>query len=483
MAQVGSKENPLERNEPMMIAKAFMEKVKVEGGVRGAALWLVGGTWLMWQGGGWEPRTGEQIERELWRWMDQLWYCTGGKETSFAKLVPKKGLVADVVAALAARCEAPWERTPVWVSGEKRPDPMECVAFQDVVLWVKGDGVEVVCERDETWLDVGGVPARWANRGEGCSRWMQALEEWSCGDEKWKELLQRFMGYCLMGKRGYAKWMLMQGKSRAGKGVIADVLKVLVGKGGWFETGMSELGGEFGLDGAECAKVLSLSEFHEAEPGLVSKVSRVLKNIVGEDGVTINAKYVRQTRRKVGAVPLIQANMMPRLPNESEGISSKMLVLPFTVGFRDTQGDRKPDYRLRERLKAEIAGIASWAICGAMALEKAEGLDWPEPEKGEVVRQGFRVKNNPLDAFLESRFAKDESGFVTADVLWREWLAWKKDNDVRLGMGRAYLPMRLEQESTWKIERMRRRAMKDGKPVQVRGLKGLGLLKVGEATL
>lgn len=483
MASIGTKENPLRHNEPMEIARAFILKTKEEGGAKGAALWLVGGTWLAWCGGVWEPRTQEQIERALWRWMDELWFCCGGKETSIQKLVPKKGVVADVMAALAAKCEAPWERTPVWVGVSGRPDPMECVAFEDVVLWVRPGAVEVVCARDETWLDVGGVPARWANREAGCPRWMQALEEWSCGDQKWKDLLQWFMGYCLLGKRGYAKWMLMQGKSRAGKGVIADVLKMLVGKGGWFETGMSELGGDFGLDGAECAKVLSLSEFHEAEPGLVSKVSRVLKNIVGEDGVTINAKYVRQTRRKVGAVPLIQANMMPRLPNESEGISSKMLVLPFTVGFRDAQGDRKPDYRLRERLKTEVAGIAAWAIAGAMALEQAEGLGWPEPDKGEMVRQGFRIKNNPLDAFLESKFAKDESGFVTADVLWREWLAWKKDNDVRVAMGRAFLPMRLEQESTWKVERMRKRVMRDGKPEQVRGLKGLGLLKVGEGML
>jgi putative DNA primase/helicase len=483
MASLGTKESPLRQNEPMEIARAFILKTKEEGGAKGPALWLVGGTWLAWCGGMWEPRTQEQIERALWRWMDELWFCCGGKETSIQKLVPKKGVVADVMAALAAKCEAPWERTPVWVGVTGRPDPMECVAFEDVVLWVRPGAVEVVCARDETWLDVGGVPARWANREEGCPRWMQALEEWSCGDQKWKDLLQWFMGYCLLGKRGYAKWMLMQGKSRAGKGVIADVLKMLVGKGGWFETGMSELGGDFGLDGAECAKVLSLSEFHEAEPGLVSKVSRVLKNIVGEDGVTINAKYVRQTRRKVGAVPLIQANMMPRLPNESEGISSKMLVLPFTVGFRDAQGDRKPDYRLRERLKAEVAGIAAWAIAGAMALEQAEGLGWPEPDKGEMVRQGFRIKNNPLDAFLESKFAKDESGFVTADVLWREWLAWKKDNDVRVAMGRAFLPMRLEQESTWKVERMRKRVMRDGKPEQVRGLKGLGLLKVGEGML
>jgi putative DNA primase/helicase len=472
MAGIGSVDRPLVSDEPMSVARAFVDDVGMVKGSR--ALWLVGGSWWVWSGGRWKVRTNEQMDRELWRWMDGRWYGVMGKDGSvLRKLVPRTSTVMDVMRALQAVCEARWERTPLWV-GVEGPDPRTCVAFEDVVVQVTKEGVKVVAERDEKWLDSMVVPVMWDEKAE-CPRWMQALDEWSRGDEKWKKLLQWWMGYCLMSKRSYAKWLLMQGKSRAGKGVIADVLRAMLGWESWFETGMGELGGEFGLDGIEYARVMSISEFHEVDSALGAKVTRVLKNIVGEDGVTVNAKYEKARRVKVGAAPMVQSNLMPKLPNEGGGIGTKMLVLPFTVSFREGDGTFLPDFGLRDKLRAEMAGIARWALQGAVELEAAGGLGWPEPDAAERIRTGFRIKNNPLDAFLEARFVRKEDGFVTSEALWGEWVKWKKENEVKMQIGRNFLALRLEEESTWKIERSRKRIVVDGEEQQVRGMRGLGI--------
>ena len=70
---------------------------------------------------------------------------------------------------------------------------------------------------------------------------------------------------------------------------------------------------------------------------------------------------------------------------------------------------------------------------------------------------------------------RKDDGFVTSEALWGEWVKWKKENEVKMQIGRNFLALRLEEESTWKIERSRKRIVVDGDEQQVRGMRGLGI--------
>ncbi len=472
MSGIGSTDRPFVNDEPLTLARGMADTWgKTENGKRG--LWRMPNGWWVWEGNKWKVKGTDKLEREVWRWLDGKWFVKREKEGQrvLEKVRVGRGLVSDVVAALDAVCEGLWEKLPTWDDGVG-PDAERCVGFEDVVLSVGGNGVEVVEKRTERWVDGVVVPVKWEEEAE-CPRWMQALEEWGNGDKEWGRLLQWCMGYSLLGWRGYAKWLLMQGKSRAGKGVIAHVWKKMLGGECWFETGMQDLANDFGLDGVEGARVLSISEFYEAETATSAKVSRVMKNVIGEDGVTVNVKYERQRRVKESPLVVVQSNMMPKLPNESEGISSKMLVLPFTVSFRDG-GERAPDFGLKAKLEKEMAGIAAWAVRGAVEMERKGGLGWPRPAVAAEVEKSFRIKNNPMDAFLEARFKLDPEGFVPSEMLWQEWRQWVDVNQVQMRVSRNYLGMRLESDSTWKLWRGRRKVGEE----QVRGVFGIALRKV-----
>ena len=97
-------------------------------------------------------------------------------------------------------------------------------------------------------------------------------------------------------------------------------------------TSLDDLAGDFGLDGLEHSRVLCISEVSELEGKSGERATRVLKNVLGEDPLTINAKFKRQMRNVlIGAAPMMQANEIPLLPNKGRGLSSKMLVLPFEI--------------------------------------------------------------------------------------------------------------------------------------------------------
>ena len=220
------------------------------------------------------------------------------------------------------------------------------------------------------------------------------------------------------------------------------------------------------MDGLEHSRVLCISEVSELDGREGEKATRVLKNIIGQDPVTVNVKYKRQMRNMIiNAAPIVQANEIPQLPNKGRGLSSKMLVLPFDVSF---EGHEDP--YLIDTLLGELEGIAAWAVQGAIDLE-AEDDRFPLPSRASDTIQMYHLQNNPFDYFLEERFVRSEEGFVATELLWMQWNNWLKQNSIKnLHVARNQLSIKIETQSSWSVNRHRPHGGK-------RGLKGLSLRK------
>jgi len=200
------------------------------------------------------------------------------------------------------------------------------------------------------------------------------------------------------------------------------------------------------------------------------RVCRVVKNIVGRDPMTVDAKYMRQQRNViVNAAVMMQSNEIPVLPNKGRGLSGKMLVLPFDVSF-----EGREDLDLDAELESELEGIAVWAVQGACRLEGSKGLDrWPVPvESGKAV-QMYHLQNNPFDAFLEARFVRRKDGFVSNGMVRAQWDAWVKANRIRMHVASNMLPVKIVQGSSWDIRQMRLSESQGHE----RGIEGMGLRK------
>ena len=169
----------------------------------------------------------------------------------------------------------------------------------------------------------------------------------------------------------------------------------------------------------------------------------------------------------VSAAPWVQANEIPKLPNKGRGLSGKMLVLPFERSF-----EGKEQHDLMDVLKGELAGIAAWALRGAINLEAAEdGAKFPPTDGSLRVVRDYHLANNPFDYFLEARFVRNKSGSVANELVRREWKDWCKVNNVRMHVADNQLFMRIVAESSWDLSRIRKGA--EGS----RALAGLSLKK------
>lgn len=446
---------------------------KEEGGVPGLVMWR--GEFWEWRDGRWRKVSRQVVEDRVRLGLEDSWVVAGEGMKRYGVNSGKVTEVVDAIGALARRPLEGKEDLPVWMGkGECPVDRERTLAFEDVLVEVKGEGK--VVPRGREWFDGVVLPGSGVGEPEGCPRFKRALEEWSRGDGKWVSLAKRMVGMWLMAGRHHHRWGLLFGPAGTGKTSFVKVIEWLVGRDAYLSTDVASIAGGFGLDGMQGARLVGVKEVTDLEGKQGDAAAGVMKRLMGEDDVTINAKFERPEKNvRVKAGVLMVSNTMPRLPNRGLGLSQKMLVLPFSEVFR---GEEREELGLEEALKGELKGIARWALEGAWEVEHEGAKErWPVPEEAKEVARNFVLQNNPADAFLEARCVKVPGGFVTTELLWREWEEWRSVNQVEMRVARNKLAIFLMEEGTWQLKRHR----KEG--TGGRGLVGLGLRREADDRL
>lgn len=452
---------PLTSQEPMQVAR-YLLRTRFSTPNNREGLWFWRGNFYEWYGEKWQKRDIEWVESALWVALENVTYTqntqNGQQQVRYAPSIPK---IQGVLRALQALQTLPHEKAPAWITAPKTKSTRSLISFADVVV---DAGTGVKFDRDETFFDPHVIPCQYDRQAE-CPRWHQCLNEWGGGDTAWGGLLQRMFGYCLLSHRDYAKWFLMYGKIRGGKGTIMSILKALLGEG-YMGTCLEDIAGQFGLWGIEQARVMAINEVSEISNREGEAACRVLKSIVGRDPISINRKYEQPLRNVVvDAVPIMQSNEIPRLPNKGLGLSGKMVLLPFTVSFVGRE-----NYRLVEELMAELPGIALWAFEGARMVEAESDpkAKFPMPEKSQALIDEYHTVNNPIDEFLGACFEAKEGGFVSSEAIYSRWQDWSKGLRVP-PLSQNQLVYRLVEGSTWNLSRARIGSRR------TRGLRGLAV--------
>lgn len=439
------RQDPLNSVEPTKVARRVMQEKFRDSGVY---RWR--NDWWVWREQRWAVLDDERLKDLIWVCLeDAVWEKPTRNGVALERYSPDKQKIDGVARALEALVRIDAEVVPCWI-GKPLGDfsPHTTIAFADMLFNAE---TGKTMQRPKNWFDPAVLPVNFSEEF-ACPRWEQAVKEWGDGDPVWAELLARWMGYCLLGTRRYARWMLMYGKIRGGKGTITTIMRKLIGRAAFMSSSLEDLSGEFGMDGLERSKVLAINEVNEVDSKAGERVCRVLKNIVGQDPLTVNVKHQRQQRNViVNAAPMLQSNEIPVLPNKGRGLSGKMLVLPFEVSF-----EGKEDLYLEDKLEAEMQGIAMWAARGAQRLLGSEINErWPIPAAARDAVRLYHLQNNPFDSFLHARFVQRKDGFVANEVLREQWDDWLESNRIRLHVPANMLFVRICQESSWGLRQTR----------------------------
>lgn len=239
--------------------------------------------------------------------------------------------------------------------------------------------------------------------------------------------LHEFMGYVLTPDVRQHKMLFLIGAPRSGKSTILDVMAQLVGPEHTMARTLSDLGGDFGLEGALDKKLMTIPDAHDASGMKRNKVLDNLKSISGGDAVSINRKNLKMITTKIPVRIALAANKDPEFIDEAGGLSARQLIIRFERSFLGRE-----DRDLAAKLQAELPGIANRALEGLARL-RAQG-HFTVGERGRAAVREVTASHSPALRFAQSelKITGDAGDFVTLDDAYERYHAWALEEGLTL---------------------------------------------------
>jgi P4 family phage/plasmid primase-like protien len=251
-----------------------------------------------------------------------------------------------------------------------------------------------------------------------CPVWFHFLHTTFPGGGAVVDLLQEMFGYICWPDCRYERFFILYGLANSGKSTVAETLQALLGDSNVAALPLDRFSERFalaGLVGKMANIVFDASEIDRAAEG-------TLKSLVSGESVTVEEKHSPVTTMRLTAKHLFVTNVLLRFHDTSDGIWRRMELMPFE---RVCPGPER-DPELKARLRAELPGIAAWAMQGLARLRQRGAFTTYAYAQNMLA--AYRQESNPVALFLAAECAPDPDGRVGRQALYSRYKAWASAN-------------------------------------------------------
>lgn len=289
-----------------------------------------------------------------------------------------------------------------------------------------------------------------------CPVWLQTLDEIFAPDADKDEkiqLLQEYIGYCLVPDTRIHKFLWMVGAGANGKSLIIAVVTALVGKQNISYAQIERLQEKF-VRAELQGKLVNISSEMSA---LATVADGYLKQITAGDIIEAERKHERPFSFKPYARLIGATNTLPRLLDHSDGFFRRAMILRFNRQFLGTE----QDIHREAKLMAELPGILNWAVAGLQNLFQRDRFVQPASSSLEVDQ--YRVHSDPVRQFADDFLTptEDRRLMVSSSSLYSQYKEWSETNGYKMLainqfserlVGVGFEKGRDKQERYWKAE-------------------------------
>jgi putative DNA primase/helicase len=321
----------------------------------------------------------------------------------------------------------PTVQPPAWLDGDG-PSPRDLVVTANGILHVPSRELRAHDPR----LFVGhAVPFAYDPDAPPPTRWQRFLHELWSDDQESVALLQEMFGYAVSGDTRLQKIMLLVGPTRAGKGVVANVLSHLVGHDNVGAPTLDGLTTNFGLQDLIGKTLAVVSDARLGRRANVQALAERLLSVSGEDAITIDRKYRDPWTGRLGVRFLLLTNELPRFTDASGALAKRFVLLTLEQSFygRENLG-------LLGELLPELPGVLIWALDGLDRLR--EQGHFTEPSSSRDAIRDLEDLASPMSAFVRDRCALGREQRVHVDALWAAWKTWCDDQSQHHGTKQTF---------------------------------------------
>ena len=265
-----------------------------------------------------------------------------------------------------------------------------------------------------------------------CPRWMQFLDEITCGDVDLALYLQRMVGYCLTASTREQCIFFLWGSGGNGKSRFVEAVTSLLGdytKNSPPEAIIVKDRSSPNTSTAELARMKSVRLLTTSEPdGGCRLAEGMVKRITGEDVVTARLLYKASFDYKPEFKVVMSTNAKPVITGSDQGIWRRVRLIPFTAQFPPEKQDRD----LGDRLAAERPGIFRWAVQGA--------IDWyrygmPRCLRVDNANEDYRNEMDRVKEFIDDCLVRTQGSALPSHRIYAVYRAWAEENGERYPLG------------------------------------------------
>ncbi len=409
-------------DDPMAVARQFIEDRFQRGEHVILRRWR--GGWWSWHTSHWVEHDEARVRGWAYRYCENAEYTdTSGKNPKTVSWSPTRYKVANLLEALAAIVHLPDDvHPPQAIASTIAVRASELVSVQNGLLHVP---TRELHPHDAGLFNVVSVPFKYDPTIAVAPRWLAFLDELWPDDPDSIAALQEFFGYVISGRTDLHKIMLLVGPTRAGKGVIARILKALVGARNCAGPTLASLGTNFGLSPLIGKPLAIISDARLGGANVHQVVERLL-SVSGEDMLTIDRKYREPWTGTLSTRFLVISNELPRFGDASGAIANRFVVLTLSESWL---GRENP--ALTSELLPELPAILNWALDGLERLATTGRFTEPASSRDAIVALQDLV--SPVAAFVRDRCERGPFAEIECQTLYTAWKGWAEDTGHRPG--------------------------------------------------
>lgn len=250
-----------------------------------------------------------------------------------------------------------------------------------------------------------------------CPNWMNFIESLWGDDPDIIRSFRQWMGYCMVHDYRHQKIAALIGKPRSGKGTIARIMVDMLGKYNVASPSLAKLSDAAVLHTMSNKLLATIPDASSVSGPNAAAVMECLKSISGNDAMTFDRKYMSASTEVITARLMLVANEFPAFNDPSGAIVDRILYFPFNVSHAGRE-----DPGLTDRLRAELPGIAIWAIQGLIDL-RFYGK-FCEATSTRRVKRSLRRQLSPALSFTNELMMPDADSFIEENVLYQRYVGW-----------------------------------------------------------
>lgn len=254
-----------------------------------------------------------------------------------------------------------------------------------------------------------------------CPKFLEALRETVCGDERLLMCIQEIFGYTLINNTKGERAFYFIGVGSNGKSFIAEILANMVGVANVSNIPLSRFSEKFGTEGL-IDKSVNIANENEIGNAISTEN---LKIFVSGDRTSIARKYKGDLNYKSTCKMIFLLNKLPDTLDNTHGYYRKILIVPFNRIFQQEEMDKN----LKEKVLEELSGVLNWAIEGAKRLINND-YKFTECEAIEKVTKAYKEEQNPVESFLKDALIYEDGNSETKKEILDSYKLWIEGQNI-----------------------------------------------------